>query len=59
MSNRFSAPEYALRLAEICGYLAKRKRWWLVPIIVFLLAFGLLMAIAEAPVLAPFIYTLF
>jgi len=44
---------------EIFGYLKERKKWWLMPIIIFLFLFGALIFFAEGSVLAPFIYTLF
>jgi len=36
-----------------------RKKWWLVPIIVVMVAVGVLLVFAQGSVLAPFIYTLF
>jgi hypothetical protein len=36
-----------------------RKKWWLAPIILFLLLIGLLLVFAEGSAVAPFIYTLF
>jgi hypothetical protein len=45
-------------LGEFAGFLAHNKKWWLLPIVVILLAFGLL-AVLAASGAAPFIYTLF
>ncbi len=59
MRTRTDIGEYLSRLADIRGYFRTRKRLWLAPIIVFFAAFGVLLALAEAPVLAPFIYALF
>jgi len=39
--------------------LKERKKWWLAPIIFFLLLFGTLIVLTEGTALAPFIYTLF
>ena len=45
---------------ELFGFLWKRKLWWLLPMIVMLLVFGILLILASAsPAFAPFIYTLF
>jgi len=45
-------------LKDLWGYLRENKKWWLLPIIVMLLVFGLLVFLSGT-VLAPFIYTLF
>ena len=36
-----------------------RKKWWLMPIVLVMLAVGVLIAFAQGSALAPFIYTLF
>jgi hypothetical protein len=43
-------------LTELWGFLSHNKKWWLLPIILVLLMFGVLMLL---PAAAPFIYTLF
>jgi hypothetical protein len=43
---------------EIWGYLGKNKKWWLLPIMGTLLAFGLLALVANSAAM-PFIYTFF
>ena len=45
-------------LAEMVGFLRDNKRWWLTPIVVFLLLLGVLLILASTGA-APFIYTLF
>jgi len=35
-----------------------RKKWWLMPILIVIILFGLLLIFAQNSVLAPFIYTL-
>jgi hypothetical protein len=45
-------------LREFWGFLRDNKKWWLAPIIVILLLFGLLIVLAGTGA-APFIYTLF
>jgi hypothetical protein len=44
---------------ELWAFMRVRKKWWLLPIIVFMLAVGTLLVFAQGSVLAPFIYTLF
>lgn len=46
-------------IPEVWDFLKSRKKWWLAPIIVFLILFGSLLVLTEGTVLAPFIYTLF
>ena len=43
----------------ICGLMLKSEKFWLLPIIILLLMFGLLLILSEGSVVAPFIYTLF
>ena len=45
---------------ELFDLLRQNKQWWLLPIIIALLAFGVLIAITVvSPGAAPFIYSLF
>jgi len=44
---------------ELISFLWQRKLWWLIPMIVVLLFFGLLLIFASASGIGPFIYTLF
>ncbi len=46
-------------LRELWAYMKVRKRWWLLPIILFMLVLGSLVILAEGSALAPFIYTIF
>ena len=46
-------------LKEFWGFLKVRKKWWLAPIIIFLLLLGALLVFSEGSAVAPFIYTLF
>ena len=45
-------------IGEFLGFLGQNKKWWLVPVLVLLLVFGLLVFLSGTG-LAPFIYTLF
>jgi hypothetical protein len=44
---------------EFWQFLCERKKWWLAPIVVFLVLFGALLVFAKGSALAPFIYSLF
>jgi len=46
-------------LREFWAFLRARKKWWLAPIVLFLLLLGGLLILAEGSALAPFIYSLF
>ena len=46
-------------LGKLLSFLWKRKKWWLIPLIIILVIFGLLMIFAGSTGLAPFIYPLF
>lgn len=45
--------------AEFLQYLKVRKKYWLLPIVLMLMAFGALIILTEGSALAPFIYALF
>jgi hypothetical protein len=45
-------------VTELWGFLKQNKKWWLIPILLVLLLFGLLIVLSGTS-LAPFIYTLF
>ena len=45
-------------LKDIFKLMKERKKWWLLPILILLLVFGLLVLLSGTG-LAPFIYTLF
>ncbi|HEX7070116.1 MAG TPA: DUF5989 family protein [Rhodothermales bacterium] len=47
------------KAALIWDFLKVRKKWWLTPIVAFLLLLSLLIVLTEGSALAPFIYTLF
>jgi hypothetical protein len=44
---------------DLFRYLTKRKKYWLLPVILVLVTMGGLLVLAQGSVLAPFIYTLF
>jgi len=46
-------------IGELLIFLWQRKLWWLIPMVLVLLLFGLLLIFAQTSSIAPFIYTLF
>ena len=44
---------------ELWAFMRVRKKWWLLPIILVMVAVGALLVFAQGSVLAPFIYTIF
>lgn len=44
---------------ELLAFLWHRKLWWLIPMIVILVLFGLILIFAQSSAVAPFIYSLF
>jgi hypothetical protein len=51
------APRSSL-VSELWDFLKENKKWWLAPVLVVILAFGLLVLLGGTGA-APFIYTLF
>ncbi len=46
-------------LKELWQFLREEKKYWLVPIVILLVLFGILLVVAQGSAVAPFIYTLF
>ena len=46
-------------IGEFWSFLKVRKKWWLAPIVIFLLLLGVLIVLTEGSAIAPFIYALF
>jgi uncharacterized protein DUF5989 len=46
-------------LEELWAFMRVRKKWWLLPVILVMLAVGALLVFAQGSALAPFIYTIF
>lgn len=46
-------------LQDLWGFLKQRKKFWLLPLILVLLVFGVLIVLTSGSAIAPFIYTLF
>jgi hypothetical protein len=47
------------KLALIWNFLKVRKKWWLLPIVLFMLLIGAALVAAQGSAAAPFIYALF
>ncbi|MBV9470351.1 MAG: hypothetical protein JOZ57_14025 [Abitibacteriaceae bacterium] len=46
-------------VGELFVFLGKRKLWWMIPMFVILIGFGVILILAQTTPLGPFIYTLF
>lgn len=46
-------------LKDLYGFLTVRKKFWLLPIILFLMFFGALIVLTGGTAIAPFIYAIF
>ncbi len=46
-------------LRDLWGFLKVRKKFWMLPLILVLLLFGVLIVLTTGTAIAPFIYTLF
>ncbi|MGH7816574.1 MAG: DUF5989 family protein [Candidatus Binatia bacterium] len=53
LKSRFSI------MSELIAFLWARRLWWMIPMVVVLLAFGLLIIFTQSSALAPFLYPLF
>ena len=46
-------------LKDLWGFLKVRKKFWLLPIILFMMLFGVLIVLTGGSAIAPFIYAIF
>ena len=46
-------------LLEFLEFLKVRKKYWLLPILLVLVLFGVLIVLSQGSAIAPFIYTIF
>lgn len=53
LMNKFSI------FGQLLTFLWQKKLWWMLPMVIVLVLFGLLLVFAQGSGLAPFIYTLF
>lgn len=58
MSKRGAAAKAEV-FRDLLRFLWREKLWWMIPMVLVLLAAGLLVVVAQSSAVAPFIYTLF
>lgn len=46
-------------IIEFLMFFKKRKKYWLLPIVIFLLVFGALFVLTQGTIISPIIYTIF
>lgn len=46
-------------IKDFAAFMAQRKKYWLLPVIVVMLLLGALIVLTQGSAIAPFIYTLF
>ena len=46
-------------LSEFFQFLRQEKKYWLLPVVIVFVLFGLLIVFSQSSAVAPFIYTLF
>jgi hypothetical protein len=46
-------------VADYFQFLREQKKWWVLPVVTFLIVFGAIIVLAQGSALAPFIYALF
>ena len=46
-------------MGELLAFLWERKLWWLIPMMLVLLVFGVLLIFAQSSAIAPFVYRRF
>jgi drug/metabolite transporter superfamily protein YnfA len=46
-------------ISELWEFMRENKKFWLAPIVITLIVFGIILVLAKSSAIAPFIYTLF
>ncbi|MBK34461.1 MAG: hypothetical protein CME26_02895 [Gemmatimonadetes bacterium] len=46
-------------IGELLIFFWERKLWWMIPMVLVLMMFGVLIVFTQGTALAPFVYTLF
>jgi len=59
LNNLEKATTRTATIAELLGFLWKKKQWWLLPIVISLLMLGILLTLASSSPLGTFMYTIF
>lgn len=44
---------------DLIRFLLRNKKWWMIPILIFLILFGALVFYSQGTAVAPFVYTFF
>jgi len=58
MSRWTQAADRLEIVKELLVFLWQQKLWWMIPMVVVLITFGVLLVLAQSSPIAPFIYTL-
>ena len=59
MENLEKSTTKSATIAELLGFLWKKKQWLLLPIVISLLLLGILLSLASSSPLGTFMYTIF
>jgi hypothetical protein len=46
-------------VGDLCRFLISERKYWLLPVVLILVLLGVVLAVSEHSVFAPFIYSLF
>lgn len=46
-------------VSELMRFMASKRAWWMTPLVILLVLFGVLALLAEVSAVSPFIYALF
>ncbi len=46
-------------VGELLRFLWRERLWWMIPLLIALIAVGALIVLGSSPAVAPFVYTLF
>ncbi len=58
-SHSASGDTFGCLLQDLWGFMRVRKKFWLLPLVVTLLFFGVTVVMSSGSAIAPFVYTLF
>jgi hypothetical protein len=58
-SHPASGETFGCLLQDLWGFMRVRKKFWLLPLVVTLMFFGVTVALSSGSAIAPFVYTLF
>jgi len=58
-SHLATGETFGCLLQDLWGFMRVRKKFWLLPLVVTLMFFGVTVALSSGSAIAPFVYTLF